>query len=175
MASKTSKLTILWQNRAQWVLLIVDGKDGPEWIYLCRKKPDKKLNKLKWQKCEEDIHGLVKEEHPGPPLDRVKAIVEDVHQKRAGWAGKSRKKHSKALKLGRDKKRSKTMRTHLCWEERSLLDLLETACSLELKIYSEKSKKRAKKAPKGGRGWTVHQSHDDIPVLVRTKPPRWPW
>jgi hypothetical protein len=89
-------------------------------------------------------------------------------------AGKSRKKHLKALKLGRDKKRSKTMRTHLCWEERSLLDLLGTACRLELKIYSEKSKKRAKKAPKGERGRTVHQGYDNIPVLVITKPPRWP-
>jgi hypothetical protein len=54
----------------------------------------------------------VKEEHPGPPLDRVRAIVEYMYQKRAE---KSRKKHSKALKLGRDKKRLKTMRTHLCW------------------------------------------------------------
>jgi hypothetical protein len=69
-------------------------------------------------------------------------------------AGKSRKKHLKALKLGRDKKRSKTMRTHLCWEERSLLDLLETACRLRAQdlLRKKQKKKSAKKAPKGERG-----------------------
>jgi hypothetical protein len=89
----------------------------------------------------------VEEEHPGPPLDGVKAIVEDMYQKRAG---KSRKKHSKALKPGRDKKRLKTMRTHLCWEEKGLLYLLETACRLKFKIYSEKCKKKKEKKKKKG-------------------------
>jgi hypothetical protein len=40
------------------------------------------------KKYGEDTHGLMKEEHPRPPLDRMRAIVEDLDQKRV-W--KSRK------------------------------------------------------------------------------------
>jgi hypothetical protein len=47
-------------------------------------KPRQKVKHTQMdKKYEEDTHGLMKQEHPKPPLDRMRSIVEDVDQKRA--------------------------------------------------------------------------------------------